>query len=231
MANKYNSIKRLISLWESYEEESDQPDFSEFATWLTTRLKEIPEPKIKPSKMRVTHDEAENEIFKFMDEPMRFLEYVARISKLHEFYIKKFFYDLPVKNRLEYLFLFTVSEKKVAKKTALINTHLVDYTTGMDTIKRLVKNGWLEELPDDSDKRAKLLVLTNEGKHILKLSGKKLSEEIQMFLACVSMNKWKKTMTFFEEVNEFHTEIYQIHSDKTPLELMNLMDSLKHLYR
>ena len=52
-----------------------------------------------------------------------------------------------------------------------------------------------------------------------------------MFLACISMNKWKKTLSVFEEINEFHTGIYQTHNDKTPAELMNLMDSLKHLYR
>ena len=108
---------------------------------------------------------------------------------------------------------------------------MVDYTTGMDTIKRLVNNGLLEEMPDETDKRAKLLVITNKGKQILELSGRKVSDEIHMFLACISMNKWKKTLSVFEEINEFHTGIYQTHNDKTPAELMNLMDSLKHLYR
>lgn len=232
MGNKYNSIKSLIELWEAYEEETDQQELLEFAEWLTNKLKEKPELNLKLTKRRVKNEEPEKEmLFKKLEEPIRFLEYTSRISRLHDFYIKKFFSDLPINNRLEYLFLYTVSEKKEAKKTELINIHLVDYTTGMDTIKRLVNNGLLEEMPDETDKRAKLLVITNEGKKVLELSGKKISDEIQMFLACINMNKWKKTLTVFEEINEFHSGIYQTHNDKTPAELMNLMDSLKHLYR
>ena len=232
MGNKYNSIKRLIELWEAYEEETDQQELLDFAEWLTNKLKEKPELNLKLTKRRVKNEEPENiALFKELDEPIRFLEYTSRISRFHDFYIKKFFSDLPINNRLEYLFLYTVSKKREAKKTELINTHLVDYTTGMDTIKRLINNGLLEEMPDETDKRAKLLAITKEGKKVLELSGKKISDEIHMFLACISMNKWKKTLSVFEEINEFHSGIYQTHNDKTPAELMNLMDSLKHLYR
>jgi len=232
MGDKYNSIKRLIELWDAYEEETDQQELLEFAEWLTLRLKEKPELNLKLSKKRLKNEEPENiALFKGFGEPIRFLEYTSRISRLHDFYIKKFFCDLPINNRLEYLFLYTVSKKREAKKTELINIHLIDYTTGMDTIKRLVNNGLLKEMPDETDKRAKLLAITREGEQVLELSGKKISDEIHMFLACISMNKWKKTLSVFEEINEFHSGIYQTHNDKTPAELMNLMDSLKHLYR
>lgn len=232
MSDRYNSIKRLIELWEVFEEETDKRDFPEFARWLTFRLKERPELNIKLSGKKVKHKEPENiSLFKALDEPVRFLEYTSRISKLHDFYIKKFLSELPINNRLEYLFLFTVDKKREVKKTELINTHLVDYTTGMDTIKRLVNNGLLEEMADENDKRAKLLVITEEGKQVLESSGRKITDEIHMFLACISMNKWKKTLSVFEEINGFHSGIYQTHSDKTAAEMMNLMDSLKHLYR
>ncbi len=232
MGNKYNSIKRLIELWESYEDETDQQELHEFAEWLTTKLKEKPELNINQTRKRVKNDEQENLVLiKNMDEPTRFLEYTSRISRLHDFYIKKFFNELPIKNRLEYLFLYTVNVKKEAKKTELINIHLVDYSTGMDTIKRLVNNGLIVESQDELDKRAKILVITNEGRHVLEQSGKKITDEIHMFLACISMNKWKKTLSVFEEINNFHSNIYQMHNDKTPAELSNLMDSLKHIYR
>lgn len=232
MGNRYNSIKRLIEFWEAYEDDTEKHELLEFAEWLTTKLKEKPELNFKTTPKRIKHEEPGNILlFKELDEPSRFLEYTSRISRLHDFYIKKFFNDLPINNRLEYLFLYTVSRKKEAKKTELINTHLVDYTTGMDTIKRLVTNGLLDEKPDETDKRAKLLIITNKGREVLEHSGKKLADEIHMFLACISMNKWKKTLTVFEEINEFHSEVYQTHNDKTPAELVNLMDSLKHLYR
>jgi DNA-binding MarR family transcriptional regulator len=232
MSNKYNSIKRLIELWEAYEEENDHHDLLEFAEWLTNKLKEAPELNVKRAKARIKNEEPENLIlFKKLEESNRFLEYTSRISRLHDFYIKKFFGELSINNRLEYLFLYTVDEKKGAKKTELINTHLVDYTTGMDIIKRLVNNGLLEETPDESDKRAKLLTITAQGKRVLEQSERKIADETHMFLACISMNKWKKTLSVFEEINQFHSGIYQTHNEKTPAELLNLMDSLKYIHR
>lgn len=231
MGSKYNSIKRLIELWDAYEEETDQQELLEFAEWLTSKLKEKPELNIKHTRKMIKDEPQNSLLIKDMDEPTRFLEYTSRVSRLHDFYIKKFFNDLPINNRLEYLFLYSVNAKKEAKKTELINIHLVDYTTGMDTIKRLVNNKLLEETLDESDKRAKLLVITDEGKRLLEQAGKKITDEIQMFLSCISSNKWKKTLSVFEEINDFHSEIYRTHNDKTPAELLNLMDSLKHLYR
>ena len=232
MSGKYNSIKRLIEFWDAYEEETNQQELLEFAEWLISKLKEKPELNVKFNRKMNKNDESHNSLlFKNMDEPSRFLEYTSRISRLHDFYIKKFFTDLPINNRLEYLFLYSVNAKKEAKKTELINMHLVDYTTGMDTIKRMVNNNLLAETPDESDKRAKLLIITDDGKRLLEHAGKKITDEIQMFLSCISSNKWKKTISVFEEINEFHSEIYRNHNDKTPAALLNLMDSLKHLHR
>jgi len=118
-----------------------------------------------------------------------------------------------------------------AKKTDLINMHLIEYTTGMDTIRRLINNKLIEELTDEADKRAKLLKLTNKGKQVLKKCDIKMNEERSMFLACISPNKWKKTLSVLKEINEFHNSIYLNHSDKPSAELSNLIDSLKHLYK
>ena len=93
---------------------------------------------------------------------------------------------------MEYLFLFTIENLEKARKTDLINIHLVEYTTGMDTIRRLIKNNLLNELPDEQDRRAKVLILTNEGEEVLYKANRRMDEARNMFLACISPNKWKK---------------------------------------
>lgn len=232
MGDKYQSLKKLIEFWEQYEEETDQPEMLEFSEWLNNRIKQNPGLNHKESRKKVRNEVPNNLlVLKTLDEPARFMEYTSRISRLHEFYTKKFLIELPINNRIEFLFLYTVNEKTTAKKTELINAHLLDYTTGMDTIKRMVNNGLLEEAPDETDKRAKLIGITPEGKKVLGQAQKRVNDEIQMFLACISMNKWKKTLSVFEEINDFHSEVYQTHNDKNAAEMANLMDSLKHLYK
>jgi DNA-binding MarR family transcriptional regulator len=230
---KYQIIKQVIELLETFEEEEIQhKDLLGFAEWIIARIKE--EPLLNsPEKAKKAYAEY-SEHFTYLnniDYKARFLEYISRISRLHDFYIRKYLIEFPLNSRLEYIFLYSVDIMDNAKKTDLINMHLIEYTTGMDTIRRLINNKLIEELTDEADKRAKLLKLTNKGKQVLKKCDIKMNEERSMFLACISPNKWKKTLSVLKEINEFHNSIYLNHSDKPSAELSNLIDSLKHLYK
>ena len=233
MDSNYIIIRQLIDLLIEFEaEKPQQAGLLNFAEWIVKRIREEPDLNKEYKARRMHSDYSEHFAYvKILDEKARFLEYISRIARFHEFYLRKFLDELPVNSRLEYLFLFTVNRIGKAKKTDLISIHLVEYTTGMDTIRRLVNNGLMEENPDENDKRVKLLRITKKGKRVLAEADKKIADERNMFLACINPNKWKKTLPVLEEMNEFHNMIYLNHNDKTPAELSNLMDSLKHIYK
>jgi DNA-binding MarR family transcriptional regulator len=232
MGNRYNILKQLIDLWESYEEEEQDLNLLDFAEWMGIHLGKSPQlnRRISYPKSK-TGQPVQIAYFNSLDEPTRFLESISRISRYHEFYIRKFLVGLPINNRLEYLFLKTVRQIHRSKKTDLVNIHLVDYSTGMDTIKRLIKNGFLTETSDEKDKRVKLLEITKNGLDVLLQADKMVSDEKNMFLTCISMNKWKKAIPVLDEIDKLHNSIYLKHNDKPYAELLNLMDSLKHLHR
>ncbi|WP_372949186.1 MarR family winged helix-turn-helix transcriptional regulator [Mariniphaga sp.] len=230
--NKYAILKQVIDLYEDYEQNEKHLDLLSFARWITNKLDEEPELNRKVSQDKISGvftDEVP--VTKKFDEKTRFLESVSRIARYHEFYSRKALKDLVINTRLEFLFLQTVDFMEKAKKTDLINIYHLEYTTGMDTIRRLTNNGLLDEVPDESDKRAKLLVLTKKGHEILALANKRMSDENKMFLTAINDNKWKKAMQILEEIDEFHSNVYQNHGDKPFAELCNLMDSLKYLYK
>jgi DNA-binding MarR family transcriptional regulator len=232
MVNRYTILKQLLDLWESFENEGQALNLLNFSEWMSNQLRHKPRlnktvgyDKIKtgqPDRMTYVNG---------LDGPAHFLESISRISRYHEFYIRKFLVDLPINHRLEYLFLRTVRQMRQAKKTDLINIHLVDYTTGMDIIKRLIRSELITETTDKNDKRVKLLEITGKGSDILSRADKRVNDERNMFLSCISMNKWKKTMPVLEEISQFHNSVYLKHNDKPYAELLNLMDSLKHLHR
>ncbi|WP_297095738.1 MarR family winged helix-turn-helix transcriptional regulator [uncultured Draconibacterium sp.] len=231
MDSKYKAIKQLIDFWSLYEnEEKGEQTLLNFSQWI---IEQIERENISDTKIRTRHEvKSRSESLDYLNKlnPLsRFQEHILRIARLEEFYIRKYLVDLPLNSRLEYLFLFTVDSLEKAKKTDLINIHLVEYTTGMDTIRRLIKNNLLYELPDVQDKRAKLLVLTKEGDGVLKRANRRLDEARDKFLACISPNKWKKALSVLNEIDVFHSDIYLNHYDKPYAEISNLMDSLKHL--
>ena len=231
METNYSIIRQLIDLWEQFEElVPETPTLLDFSEWLTARIKEksLSNKKTSP-KLEFKHPSDSASRIPYPDDRSRFQEQILRIAKFEEFYIRKYLADLPVNTRLEYLFLHTVNQLDKVRKTDLINLHLVEYTTGMDTISRLVKNGLLAEMPDQNDKRAKLLILSKEGGEILQKANKSIDEMRIMFLACISPNKWKKALSVLHEIDDFQTKIYMQHYDKPYAEISNLIDSLKHL--
>jgi DNA-binding MarR family transcriptional regulator len=230
MKNRYAILKQLIDLWEVFENEGDGSSLLDFSEWMTVQLKKSPDLNVKTLPVKLKTDPGDvNKYVQSLSDSARFLEYISRISRYHELYMRKFLAELPVNNRTEFLFLKTLMQWERVKKTDLINIHLVDYTTGMDTIKRLIKSDLLMETPDENDKRAKLLEITDKGREVIGMVEKRVGDEMNMFLACINVNKWKKTMPVLEEMNLFHHSIYLKHNDKTASELLNLMDSLKRL--
>lgn len=229
MKNKYTVLKQIIDLYEEYESENKQLDTLDFANWIIRKQND--EPEINENRMTRINMESSYPLMNKVDDKTRFLEATAKIARYHEFYSRKALKDMAINTRLEFLFLQTVDTLEKAKKTDLINIYHLEYTTGMDTIKRLINNGLLNETLDTTDKRIKLLVITDLGKTILAQSKKRMNDETTMFFAAISDNKWKKVLPILEEIDEFHDTIYQKHNSKPFAELSNLMDSLKHLFK
>lgn len=233
MENKYTVIKQLIDLFEDFEQENRQLDVMSFAQWILSKSLEEPElqDKVLDKTTSARFAGASVPFKNYFDDKVRFLEAAAGIARYHEFYARKALKDMVINTRLEFLFLQSVDMLDRAKKTDLINIHHLEYTTGMDTIRRLINNGLLFEVQDETDKRIKLLILSDLGKSVYWQAQKRINDESTMFFTAISDNKWKKILPILEEIDDFHSGVFQKHSDKPFAELSNLMDSLKHLFK
>ncbi len=230
--SRFIILKQIIELYEEYDSAELQMDVLSFAKWMIKKLEEEPDLIQKASREKKPENYNEGfSVVKSMDEKTRFLESITRIARYHELYSRKVLKDLIINTRLEYLFLQAIHLMEKARKTDIISAFNLEYTTGMDTIRRLTNNGLLNEIPDEQDKRVRLLALTEKGEEILDLANKRMSEEYKMFLTAINANKWKKALPVIEEIDEFHSSVFQNYSDKSFAELKNLMDSLKYLYK
>lgn len=231
-SNKYQTIQRLINYWEEFEETNSNVTIQAFGQWLIQ--KNIKETSYNNISNNRSIDLDLPVYFKYdqsLDQRNHLLDLISRLARLHEFYIRKFLSNLPINTRLEFIFLYTIDLIGDAKKTEIINVHLVEFTTGMDIIKRLLNQRLIKESLNESDKRSKLIHTTKEGKAVLNKSMRQIDAEKEMFLACINANKWKKIVLTLEELNSFHNNIYLKHNSKNDAELINLVASLKYLNR
>jgi len=228
---KYFMIKKLISLWDEYEEESGNENLQEFADWLIRKNRTVKSAGYAPDLYARPGLPEYRKFAGNLDLKRRFLDIISRLSRFHEFYTRKFLAALPLNSRLEYLFLYAIDVMGPAKKTEIIHLHLVEFTAGVDLIQRLTKQGLISELHNPADKRTKLLTLTDKGKRILNQAHRKVSDEVTMVLSCIDENKWKKALPVLEDMHDFHHDVYIRHGEKNDAELLNLVASLKYLYK
>jgi DNA-binding MarR family transcriptional regulator len=82
-------------------------------------------------------------------------------------YTKKALKDSEIKTIDEFSYLSMLLTFGQLSKIELINRNMQEKTTGMETIKRLLKNKLMAQSDNPKDKRSQLLSLTEKGKVIL----------------------------------------------------------------
>lgn len=151
MANKYDYIQQLIRFWQEYEESTINPEFQQFGEWLRVCLhnedmavKELEGEEIALSNQHIGEDAATIPV------KQEIMNLISRLDRLQDFYVKKFFDGLPINSLLEFSFLFSINKNISLKKKEIIGLHLVEYSTGIDILKRLIKLQLVAESQDQN---------------------------------------------------------------------------------
>ncbi|PTS94451.1 hypothetical protein DBR11_23360 [Pedobacter sp. HMWF019] len=94
-------------------------------------------------------------------EVSRLLVFIYRYAVV---YFKKALRDSNINTLDEFSFLIVLMTYSSLSKTELINKLIMEKTSGVEVIKRLLKHGLIEEFDHPSDKRSVLVAITAKGK-------------------------------------------------------------------
>lgn len=89
------------------------------------------------------------------------------LSRFGRLYIKQSLQGSPLQSVDEFVYLINMLHRESLTKTELIENAVGEKTTGIEIIKRLVKNGYLREWSDAADGRMKRVALTEAGTQLL----------------------------------------------------------------
>ncbi len=106
-----------------------------------------------------------------------------------------------------FYFLNSLHHMKQARKTDLINHTMAEYTTGMDAIGKLIKEGLISERQDETDKRAKLLQMTPKGEKILKDTYPFINKATQMVFSSMDSDSLKLCQSLLSPVEIKHSQL------------------------
>ncbi|AQG78180.1 MarR family winged helix-turn-helix transcriptional regulator [Spirosoma montaniterrae] len=88
---------------------------------------------------------------------------VGRMAKYAYLYSKKAMQPLDFRSIDDPVYLIVLVQMGTPKKSELIYEMMAEFASGIDVINRLMAMGYVEEFPDEHDRRSKRLRITEQG--------------------------------------------------------------------
>lgn len=133
--------------------------------------------------------------------------FLNRMNKFIKIYTKDIFQELGLYSSEDFSFLALVHQMEKPNKKQLCDTNLTEMTTGLDIIRRLIKLGYINEVPDESDKRSKRMVMTPKGLEAVNKIYLKLNQMSNDVLGDLNAEERSVIIKLLTRLNTFHTKI------------------------
>lgn len=210
----YAFFRQLVDLAEAFEAQhptrQGPDDMAAFATWLHTRT------AAPPDATPVTRTQAH---------PAEFDE--SRISKLITFmyryargYMRLALEGSPLLSYDDFSYLVTVYGQQPLTKTEVIVRNIHEKPTGTEILKRLLRQGLLEEQAHETDRRSKLLTITDAGRQVLFRLFGRMGQVAHMVAGTLEPAERRQLLYLLLKLDTFHHDIFLHDRSQTFEELL-----------
>ncbi len=148
----------------------------------------------------------------------------GRLSRFALLYTKKALAPLDLSSIDDMVYLHIINALDSPRKSDVIHEAISEFPSGIDIIKRLVKIGCVEELPDESDRRSKRLRLTEKGKTVLLQSYPLVDKAGDAAFNLLNNDEKQKLFDLLRRLDSFHWQYYkQTRTAKTVDEIVEIL--------
>jgi MarR family transcriptional regulator, lower aerobic nicotinate degradation pathway regulator len=211
---KYELMKQMILLIEQFEQETNKPgaqNLLNFSAWLNHTLlsKKIGDSS-RDVQMMTAHETVDSVLGKM----------IAFLYRYSRGYSKKILEHSPLVTADDFTYLAILNGRGSLTKTELIDMNIHEKTTGTEIIKRLLKNGLVEQKEDETDKRSKRLLLTHKGRSALYASFPGMGKVATLVAGNLSEGEKMQLLYLLNKLHLFHNPIYKENRDMSVEEII-----------
>lgn len=123
-------------------------------------------------------------------------------------YIKKALPESPIQTADEFAFLITLMTHGSLTKTELINKQVMEKTSGVDVIKRLVNQDLMHEFADEADKRSVRVAITPKGKEELEKVLPEMAKVSRIVVGNLTEPEISTLSYLLKKLDFFHNDIF-----------------------
>ena len=216
---KYDLLVQLIGAVEKYEENattSDEKNLKNFAHWLynythnlsTKSENDTPCDKKGPMPLQGS-------------EQAKISQLLVLMYKYLKFYLRKIFAHTPLTSSDDFGFLGTLFVEGSLQKNELIIKNTMEFTSGVEIIKRLEQKGLIASEKDETDKRAKRVALTPLGRATFLELLPTMARVGRLAMANLTHEQQSHLFKLLEQLHLFHAPIFQYHKNN---DIENILD-------
>lgn len=208
-------INLLLEVQEFENSGRSKNDFTieDFRNFLNDKFYKSQSPRfISESEQKKVND-LENEIAK----------QVILLSRFTKQMIRRGLQDFPELYNEEFTYLYRIMDEPLLTKMQMVEKNAHEKQTGMEIIRRLVKNNLLVEIPDSKDKRVTRLKISELGKKYFDQSVEFVSITSRVLSAKLDIEEKNNLLKTLKKLNEFHFNVYHQYRDSDITEINNLI--------
>ncbi|MDG4946209.1 MarR family transcriptional regulator [Weeksellaceae bacterium KMM 9713] len=142
---------------------------------------------------------------------------IVHINHYAKAYSKSAIYDSKFSTQDDFIFLISLKVHGPIKKMDLVKLNKQEKPVGIKIINRLISNEWVEQKDSKTDKRSKIIQITQEGLKALKNQMDKIRKATQIVTGDLSELEKIKLIELLQKLNEFHQPIYDEQLDSSKL--------------
>ena len=204
----HQSVIPILTAWERFCEDHPQGSLREFASWLLHHLDPLRQtPPLPDSEPILKSGQRLSEAFEDDDFLTSF--FVGRLNRYAKSYAKPIMTEHAFASADEFLFLSLIAQMDRPTKKEVCIANATEFTTGVDILRRLLKQELIQETPDERDGRAKRLTLTKRGLSTVQQVYEQLAQLQSSVLADLDMVERTHFLQTLKYLNNYHFQFYK----------------------
>ncbi len=205
-----NKVVRLVNLWAEFEEENPDGELENFCVHYLEKQLLLKDTTLEKSAVSLN---------------AKLASLTGKLSRYASHYSKMALSGLPLNNVEDWVYLMQLVIMGEPTKSELIYEMISEFPSGIDVIKRLIKNKLVTEFPDANDKRSKRLRITPEGIQFIQMSLPKMEQVGEMAFDKLKESEKYVLIGILEKLAQFHKQHFKNVKNTTMDEAYQLLTS------
>ncbi|GGG65187.1 MarR family winged helix-turn-helix transcriptional regulator [Epilithonimonas arachidiradicis] len=133
---------------------------------------------------------------------------LVHLNRYAKTYSKSAIADSNFNTQEEFIYLINLKAFGSMTKMELIKKNIQDKSAGILIINRLIKQGWVEQTNSQTDKRTKVLRITDEGIEALENQMDKIRTATNIITGNITHQEKMELIRILDKLEQFHNPIF-----------------------